>query len=135
MCLDAEQGQIVVLWNTNFTDTLTLSPDGNTLNGANDQGGTLMVKRQPSRCSQVIGLWAWDVRAFPATMYPNGQVVGTDGGQEIHAKWVCINAPKGQIAVKWNTGFTDTLTLAPDAKTLNGANDKGGKLVVKRRME
>jgi hypothetical protein len=137
-CIDPAKGQIVVSWNTGYTDTLTLAKDGNSLTGANDSGSRLVVVRRNSsakknRCSQVIGDWAWDTRAFPATIYKDGKVVANDNTQEIRAKWTCINPTKGQIVVRWNTGFTDTLTLSSDNNRLTGANDKGGSLVIRRR--
>ena len=137
-CIDDAKGQIVVNWNTGYIDTLTISSDGKSMTGANNYGGRLViVKRESSyprnRCSLVVGNWAWDTRAFPATIHSDGTVVGNDGGQMISGTWLCLDSLKGQIVVKWNTGYTDTLTLSNNGNTLRGANDKGGRLIIRRR--
>lgn len=85
------------------------------------------------RCRAVPGDWAWDTRAFPATIFEDGTVIANDGGKRISASWMCLNSERGQIVVQWDTGFTDTLTLSSDGRSLSGGNGTGANLVVIRR--
>lgn len=137
-CIDDATGQIVVNWSTGYIDTLTISSDGKTMTGVNNREARLVILRrgsshQSNGCNLVVGNWAWDTRAFPATIHSDGTVFGNDGGQLISATWLCIDPLKGQIVVKWNTGYTDTLTLSNDGNTLTGANNRGGRLIIQRR--
>ncbi|MFM7447546.1 MAG: hypothetical protein ACKO24_02975 [Leptolyngbyaceae cyanobacterium] len=110
-----------------------ISPSATTSPSPTTSASSTSPEPTERRCPSVIGQWAWDVRAFPATIYSDGTVIGVDGEKQIQAQWACIDDSKGQIRVTWNTGFTDTLTLSPDANTLIGGNDKGENFVVKRR--
>ncbi|MDR9900245.1 CHAT domain-containing protein [Aetokthonos hydrillicola Thurmond2011] len=83
--------------------------------------------------SQIVGDWAWDRRAFPATIRENGTVIGKDGGQIIHANWHYIGDKKDKIEVEWNTEFIDTLILTENGNALIGCNNGGGELVIIRR--
>lgn len=135
-CSDDEKGQIVVNWSTGFIDTLTLSSDGNSMIDNNHGRHLVVVRRESSyqsdRCSLIVGEWAWDKRAFPATIYSDGTVVGNDGGKRISGEWKCLRRAKGQIVVTWNTGHTDTLMLSSDGYTMT-AHNKGYRFTVKRR--
>jgi hypothetical protein len=39
-CINARKGIIAVDWNTDFVDTLTISPDGKSMSGVNNKGHT-----------------------------------------------------------------------------------------------
>jgi hypothetical protein len=100
---------------------------------SNSFSSKLLIAQAEGRCAQVIGDWAWDTRAFPATIYNNGTIDGYDGGRFIKGTWQCRDANEGRIVVSWNTGYTDTLTLSPNGQTLVGFNNSGSVIVVKRR--
>ena len=112
-----------------FVDTITVSPDANTLTGVNNSGYALHGSRvgaapQPPPQARLPGRWSW----------VSGQmlVIGGDGtcqvylnGQKINdCQWVSLGDGRYRLTHR-SGGFVDTVTLSPDANTLTGVNNLG----------
>ena len=137
---DPSTNTVEVNWSSNITDRLTVRR--NALVGTNSLGRKVVVIRQSyddtgeviGGCPEtIVGDWAWDNRAFPATIFSNGSVVGNDGSNIITADWTCLNSEENQIQVNWSTGHVDTLELSNDQNRLVGENQRR-PLTVQRRL-
>ncbi len=83
-------------------------------------------------CVAVVGRWNWltvggivsvaeggTLRYHPNDLTPVPMFTGT---------WDC-DAGSGEIAMRWNTGFSDKLRLSEDGNRLHGTNDQNGSTV------
>lgn len=136
---DPSTGMVEIVWSTNITDSLAV--DTNALVGANSNGSQIVAIRRADYdtgavvggCpAAIVGNWAWDDRAFPATIFSDGTVVGNDNRNLITATWTCLDPADGKIQVDWSTGFIDTLELSSDDNSLVGGN-QGRSFSVERR--
>lgn len=83
-------------------------------------------------CVEVIGRWDW--------LTTGGIVAVAEGGRltfhlndltpvpTLTGHWQCAPA-SGEIAMTWNTGFSDRLRLSEDGDRLTGTNDQTGTVI------
>jgi len=83
-------------------------------------------------CVEVVGRWDWltvggivavaeggTITYHPNDLTPVPMFTGT---------WDC-DSGSGDIAMRWNTGFSDKLRLSEDGNRLRGTNDQNGSTV------
>jgi hypothetical protein len=119
-----------------YVDTLTLSPDGQSLDGYN-KGGTHVTGNKISSSdtstvtSTIVGTWNW----FTGTkiyIHIDGTLEGWDGSKKINTgTW---SRSGNKYTLYWvDGGYVDTLTLSPDGQSLDGYN-KGGTHVTGNKI-
>jgi hypothetical protein len=126
---EAAQRKYVVRWQTGFVDTLTLSRDGNTLDGTNAQGVRVFSARmgtsssttsRTAKCEAVAGRWNWYVGP-PVVIREDGTL---DNGL-LSGRCEQTNVAQRRYSVYWQNGAVDTLVLSAARNRLDGANNFG----------
>lgn len=115
-------------WANGYTDTMTLSSDGNRLNGQNNRGSRVYANRAGfddastySGGEEIAGTWKWH----------NGETVSItadgliDAGR-VKGEWKLTDKNGRLYTLTWNNGYTDTMTLSSGGNRLDGKNRRGG---------
>jgi hypothetical protein len=118
-----------------YLDSLTLSEDGNSLNGKNQVGVIVTASRKSSEMmsipstNEIIGTWSWFT----------GETLGikSDGtfsSEKNKGTWELINRSYRLYALHWDLGgYSDSLTLSEDGNSLNGKNQFGVIVTASRK--
>jgi len=142
-CLDSSQRTFLISWsNGKWLDTLTLSQDGNRLDGKNQNGNRVWAERKTPTPSSppspkistsmtlrnaILGKWKWFTGSTPEF-----RADGTIGGNADN-RWELTDAGTRLFTLSWGKGkWIDTLTLSPDGKRLDGKNQYGSAVWGKR---
>jgi hypothetical protein len=117
-----------------FTDTLTMSADGNTLTGQNSGGLPIVESRLGSVSTSPVGSWSEYVGGSFVTdvaYASNGTVSYSNGGSgtwSMSGSTVVVHG-----AAAGGGTFTDTLTMSSDGSQLTGQNS-GGLSIIETRL-
>ena len=114
-----------------WVDTVVVSADGRTAEGVNNTGASIRGTRRETTtlADDLAGTWNW----------VSGQtlVVGADGTFDVFAgatqinrgQWVVVDAAHRQVRLTHQSGgWVDTVVVAPDARSLDGTNNRGSAL-------
>src|SRR5438093_13192246 len=113
---DAGQRRCVMRWTNGYVDTLTLSSDGNTLDGTNAQGIPVFADRvgtsssAPSRtakCEALAGRWNWFVGP-PVVIREDG----TLDNSLLGGRCELTNAAQRRYTIHWQHGAVDAVLLS-----------------------
>ncbi len=127
-CQDPDRGTIVVNWENVYIDTLTLSPDGQRLDGKNQHGHTVWARKikGPDQaghgCPDIIGQWNW-FTGNTISLTADGLVNASP-----KTKWHCENPAERIYVINWDNVYIDTLQLSADGKRLEGRNQRGDRV-------
>lgn len=100
------------------TDTVTISPDQQSLKGSNQYGYPTSGTRIAGSIG-LVGTWRWP-NGVPVNVYPNGVF----SAASFRGGWRAIAASRGIYALTWPNPV-DSLTLSADGSRLYGANQYG----------
>ena len=139
-------------WNNGFSDTMTLSLDGQSMKGKNNNGSDVTARR-PSGSSAIGGTTS-PASAAGATTGINTATTGRTPSGGITGNWiwgngaiVTVNAngsvDAGSVkgtwsrtgntyTFRWNNGFSDTMTLSSDGQSMKGKNNNGSDVTARR---
>jgi hypothetical protein len=122
--------------NGGYVDTVTLSPDGNALDGTNNRNSALHGSRSgapevpahpASVRPQLEGTWNW-VSGQTLVLHPDGTLDVYLNGQKINeGHWTSLGGNQYRF-VHRNGGWVDTVTLSPDGRALDGTNNHNAAL-------
>lgn len=137
--LDEDKRELQVVWGgpDPGLDKLTLSEDGNRLEGSNNDGTPISGSRiveapepaAPAAGTGVVtnvsplGTWSWFFGP-DLTFHEDGTVTG----ENRTARWVWTDQSKRELRVDFGgdySGYRDSLTLSEDGKRLRGVNNTG----------
>lgn len=141
---DASARVYVLRWSHGYTDTVTLSADGASLSGANQQGYRFSAKRigpaaAPSAPSSppsavgdgaIAGEWNWGVGGGIVEIRSDGTGRDARGNS---MKWTLRDPASRGYEFRWSHGYTDTATLAADGNSLTAVNNNGTRFSATRR--
>ncbi len=138
---DASARVYVLRWSHGYTDTVTLSADGGSLSGSNQQGYRFSAKRigaapapapssPPAGDSVIAGEWNWGVGGGIVEIRPDGTGRDARGNS---MRWTLRDPASRSYEFRWSHGYTDTATLAVDGNSLMAVNDKGTRFSATRR--
>jgi hypothetical protein len=134
--LDAERREVRFVHRSGgWVDTVTLSYDGQSLDGRNNQGYALHGSRRsapppPPRnriAEELAGTWNW-VSSQTLEIHTNGTLEVFDGnGNKINeAQWTVLDAERREVRfVHRSGGWVDTVTLSHNGQSLDGRNNQG----------
>jgi hypothetical protein len=100
------------------TDTVTISPDQQSLKGSNQYGYPTSGRRIAGGVG-LVGTWRWP-NGVPVNVYPDGAF----SAASFRGGWRAIAASRGIYALTWPNPV-DSLTLSADGSRLYGANQYG----------
>jgi hypothetical protein len=100
------------------TDTVTISPDQQSLSGANQYGFPASGTRMAGTFG-LIGAWRWP-NGVPVTVMPNG----TFTAATFQGRWQATDAVRGIYTLTWPSPV-DSVTLSADGSHISGANQYG----------
>jgi hypothetical protein len=124
---DAARRRYVVRWQNGFVDTLTLSGDGNTLDGTNAQAIRVFAARmgtsssttsRTAKCEALAGRWNWFLGP-PVVIREDGTL---DNGL-LSGRCELSNAGQRRYTLHWQNGAIDSVALSPDDTRLDGINN------------
>ena len=121
--VDQSKRTLVVEWKTlPFVDKLTLSKDGQQLEGENNAPAKYTPNTVTAqRVISPLGVWRMN-KGANVTFRENHAAAFDD---EDAGFWYWLDESKRQLRVEWSTiPFVDTLTLSEDGNTLQGTNHK-----------
>lgn len=126
---EGEKVRYEIAWEeSKRTDKLTLSADGMELSGTDDKGDKITALRIVQGKDPLVDAWAW----MPGYCVFREDFTVHKGND--HGTW-SLTSSEGRVrsyAVKWNSGFTDNISLEGNADSFTGTNNKGDKLNGKR---
>ncbi|MCW1913300.1 protein kinase [Luteolibacter sp. GHJ8] len=119
-------------WNNGrWVDVVTVSADGNKMNGKNQIGNTITAWRILKGSDPIVDAWQW---GNAKAIFRSDSTVskGNDGG-----KWTLDSEEGGTrtYTVRWGSGYTDTFTLAKNGDSFKGTNNHGAKISGERIEE
>ncbi|MGA3318547.1 MAG: toll/interleukin-1 receptor domain-containing protein [Candidatus Korobacteraceae bacterium] len=100
------------------TDTVTISPDQQSLKGSNQYGFPTSGTRIAGS-SGLVGTWRWP-NGVPVTVSRDGKF----SAASFHGRWRAIDASRGIYALTWPNPV-DSVTLSADGSRVSGANQYG----------
>jgi len=119
--------------NGGWVDTVTLSPDGDALDGTNNRSSTLHGSRSGGPevmahpVSELEGTWNW-VSGQTLALHRDGTFdVYLNGGKINEGQWTNLGGNRYRF-VHRNGGWVDTVTLSPDGMALDGTNNRNSAL-------
>jgi hypothetical protein len=99
-------------------DTVTISPDQRSLNGANQYGFPTSGTRKAGSVG-FVGIWRWP-NGVPVTVYPDG----TFTAASFHGTWQGTDPSRGIYTLTWPSPV-DNLKLTADGTRLAGVDQYG----------
>lgn len=111
-----------------WLDTLTLSGDGQRLEGFNQQHTKVWAERTRfwglEDCAGAAGSWKWFIGGRVELDARGGAVgYGRDNRENNRGTWRCVNGSPRTIEIRWTKGgWRDTLVLSADGSKLEGRN-------------
>ena len=130
---DAAARTYTLRWSHGYTDAVTLSPDGKSLAGRNQNGlqfsatrveGGAGLMRSTGQEAGIVGAWNWGMGGGRVEIRPDGT------GRDAHGntlQWTLRDAATRTYVLRWSHGYTDTITLAANGESLRGVNDRGSQ--------
>ena len=122
--------------NGGYVDTVTLSPDGDVLDGTNNQnrglhgtrsGGPEQSSHRGARGPELAGTWNW-VEGQTLVLHRDGTFeVYLNGGKINDGHWERLGGDRYRFFHR-NGGYVDTVTLSPDGRGLDGTNNQNRSL-------
>jgi len=100
------------------TDTVTISPDQQSLSGANQYGYPTSGTRIGGSYG-LIGVWRWP-NGVPVTVLANG----TFTAATFHGRWQATDVLRGIYTLTWPNPV-DSVALSSDGTRISGANQYG----------
>lgn len=129
---DAATRTYVLVWSHGFTDTATVSADGNAVDIVNNAGTRFTATRRGlprSTAADLTGSWTWGISGGTVEILADGT------GRDAHGhtmKWVLKDAAARTYVLTWSHGYTDTATLSPDGNSLVLVNNAGAHFAATR---
>lgn len=87
----------------------------------------------------ITGTWHWAVSSFLifgfdviVTVRADGTCTGSGGGT---CKWTLKQGAENRVALYWDNGFVDSMTLSKDALSMSGTNNWGTSITGKKIIE
>ena len=140
-------------WNNGFTDTMTLSSNGLSMRGKNNNGFDVTARRQndssadggiegsvgttttgagqsagPLEGSEsLVGIWTWG-NGVKVMIKADGRL---DGGN-VQGRWRLVDRSKKIYTFEWDNGFKDTMTLWDNNNKLKGVNNRKSTVSARR---
>lgn len=109
-----------------WVDTVTVSADGNSLDGVNNHGYRLHGERQ-GRVSSIAGKWSW-VSGQTLIIAADGSLeVWLNGRKVNEGRWESLGGQRYRFTHR-SGGWVDTVTLSGDGNSLDGTNNHGYQL-------
>jgi TIR domain len=99
-------------------DTITISPDQQSLSGSNNYGYPTSGTRIAGGTG-LIGTWRWP-NAVPVAVSPGG----TFSAATFRGRWQAVDPSRGIYTLTW-PGPVDSVTLSADGSRVSGANQYG----------
>jgi len=123
-----------------YIDTVTLSPDGNILDGKNNSGTQLHGTRQaraavnpPAAIApSIAGTWTWVSGQTLIVAANNTFEVFYGSGKINEGRWESLGGQRYRLTHR-NGGWVDTITLSGDGRALEGTNNRGSRVQGSRR--
>jgi hypothetical protein len=113
-----------------YVDTVTLSSDGNSLSGTNNQGFNLRGSRK--MVVDLTGTWNW-VEGQTLVVLASGTCEVFQGGNKINdCRWESLGGGRYRLTHR-SGGYVDNVTLSADGTALSGTNNQGFNLRGSRR--
>lgn len=139
-CLDPRLVTVEIQWaKGGWRDTLRLKPDGNRLEGENQNKGKVWGVRSGvwplSSCRAVVDTWTW-FNGGTIVLGGQGGARGYDRGSDRPnpGQWRCVNGSPVTIQIQWvKGGWLDTLTLSGDGRRLEGRNQQNSRVWGERK--
>src|SRR5579863_2429677 len=100
------------------TDTVTISPDQQSLSGANQYGYPTSGTRM-SGSGGLAGSWRWP-NGVPVIVNPNGSFTAAS----FQGRWQAVDALRGIYTLTWPNPV-DSVTLSADGSRVSGSNQYG----------
>jgi hypothetical protein len=139
----AAERSFTLRWSHGYTDTVTISADGLSLSGTNQQGYRFSATRvggvpaptpppvgAAGGGTAIAGEWNWGLGGGVV-------VIGTDGtGRDARGntmQWTLRNPATRSYDFRWSHGYTDTAALSPDGNSLEAVNNQGSRFTATRR--
>ena len=127
-----------------YVDTVTLSADGWTISGASNTGYRLEGRRrsdasgsgpaQSAAGAALAGNWNWSDGRVHALRSDGTFDVYTANRKTDEGTWSVVDAASRRLAFAYRlTGTTETLVLSGDGLTMDGTNNRGGRVQARRR--
>jgi hypothetical protein len=124
-------------WDQGWIVTVTVAPDGKTLEGKNAHNETVRAKKIPAEClaggdDPLIGVWRWgSVRAF--YIFTGDGVAFTimaSGTWKLESE----SGGKRTYVVEWGGGTIDRFSIARGSDVFKGTNSTGAEISAKREL-
>jgi hypothetical protein len=123
-----------------YVDTVTLSTDGNSLDGTNNSGYQLHGTRQggtaPGSTSAptltLAGTWNWVAGQTLKVAVNNTFEVWQGAGKINDGRWESLGGQRYRLTHR-SGGWIDTVTLSSDGMSLDGVNNTGSRVQGTRR--
>jgi len=113
-----------------YIDTVTLSDDGNTLDGTNNFRNQLHGSRRQGergKAAGIAGTWNWVSGQILVIHLDRVFEVYKDGGKVNEGHWENLEGRRYRLRHRYG-GYIDTVTLSDDANALDGTNNFGNQL-------
>lgn len=133
---DATTRTYTLVWSHGYTDTATLSGDGNSLRAVNTSGTQFTATRVLPRAvvsssdGAIVGTWDWG--AGGTVVEINSAGGGRDAGGN-SLRWTLRDAGARTYTLVWSHGYTDTATLSADGNTVTAVNNQDMRFSATRR--
>ena len=140
---DAAMRVYELRWSHGYTDTVTLTADGMSLSGVNQQGYRFSATRvggapapapapspAPSGGAAIAGSWNWGAGGGIVEIRPDGTGHDARGNT---MRWTLRDPATRSYELRWSHGYTDTATLAADGNSLAAVNNQGTRFSATRR--
>jgi hypothetical protein len=129
---DPAAGVYVLVWSHGFTDTATVSSDGEAIDIVNNVGTRFTAMRRGlarSTAADLPGAWTWPMGIGTVDIFVDG--TGRDGRGNT-MKWTLKDAAARTYVLTWSHGYTDTATLSAEGNSLDIVNNAGAHFVATR---
>jgi len=139
-CIDSSTVRIEIRWDKGgWIDTLRLAPDGNRLEGENQNKNKVWGVRaklwELADCLAAAGTWKW-YNGGTVILDEQGVATGYDKGSDRPnpGKWRCVSGSPVTIQIQWvKGGWLDTLVLSADGRKLEGTNQVKNRVWAERQ--
>ena len=76
----------------------------------------------------IVGVWDW-VGNIKAIIGEDGTARGSTG---VQGKWECVDTRARKYQILWTSGIIDNFILSADGNEMNGSNNRGQAVSVRR---